>query len=265
VVAFSGFVERILESPSKRAKIRANDDFISPKCLSGLRLVRDNAIYEDDNLLVIDKPYGLAVQGGTGIDLSLDKILKNLSSGEEKLRLVHRLDRYTTGVLIIAKNMTTAKRLAKIFKRRENLRKEYLLVAWGHIHRDSGLIDYPLTKKYENNLEKVYVDRLGGQEALTSYRTLSYSSSYDLSFVKAEIITGRTHQIRVHFEGIGSPLLGDFKYGREDGKTLTSKLQLHSYRTTLNLFGREHVFVAEIPRHMEKVLDRVFPNWRELL
>ncbi|MDR2777688.1 MAG: RluA family pseudouridine synthase [Rickettsiales bacterium] len=272
LIRFSDFVEKVLRNPLKcdRGGTDRTVDRSEEKDVVAMvgcsRLLMDNIIYEDDDLLVIDKPYGLPVQGGTSIGMSVDRMLKNISSGGGQPRLVHRLDRYTTGVLIMAKNPSMAKGLAKIFRSRENIRKEYLLIAKGQMARTSSSIDYPLTKKYESGVEKVYVDRLGGQEALTNYSVLSYSRDYDLSFVRAEIVTGRTHQIRVHFREIGSPLLGDFKYGGEDaGGGITTKLQLHSHRATLKIFQREHMFVARIPKHMEKILDRVFGNWREFL
>jgi 23S rRNA pseudouridine955/2504/2580 synthase len=201
--------------------------------------------------------------------MSVAGIISGLSFyGEQKLRLVHRLDRHTTGVLLIAKNIRTADELTKIFKTRNGIRKEYLLIVTGNISKKQGLIDFSLVKRYEGNSEKVYVDNIGGQSALTSYDVLAYSEKYDLSFVKAEILTGRTHQIRVHFREIGNSLLGDFKYGNRRLKRntiSTDKLQLHSYRTILDLFGKKHLFVANIPKHMKKILAIVFDNFGEIL
>ncbi|MDR3078989.1 MAG: RluA family pseudouridine synthase [Rickettsiales bacterium] len=274
-ITFSDFVEKILNNPLKSSNARngagfgrhpgpsAGDGAIAASATLGP--IRDHIIYEDADLMAIDKPYGLPVQGGTALAVSVDSILKNFSNAGEQPKLVHRLDRYTTGVLVVAKNTATARRLAKIFRKREDLRKQYLLIVKGRVRRDSGLIDYPLTKRYENSAEKVYVDRLGGREAITKYRTLAYSEDYNLSLLEAEPVTGRTHQIRVHLREIGNPLLGDFKYAGDDGQSLSNKLQLHSRRITLNLSGRDLMFEASVPRHMERVLDIAFPHWRELI
>jgi 23S rRNA pseudouridine1911/1915/1917 synthase len=162
---------------------------------------------------------------------------------------------------MVAKNIRTADELAKIFRSRKGIRKEYLLIAIGHVSKKHGLIDFPLVKRYENNVEKVYVDSISGQKALTSYDVLAYSEEYDLSFVKAEILTGRTHQIRVHFREIGNSIVGDPKYScRHKKQTIVGadKLQLHSYRTTVDIFGERHVFTADIPQHMEKALTIAF-------
>ncbi|MDR1425713.1 MAG: RluA family pseudouridine synthase [Rickettsiales bacterium] len=273
-ITFSKFVAAVLQSPVRQGKNSENGTRGNPGLAaseywemldSHARLIVDSVIYEDDEMMVLDKPYGLAVQGGTGIKISIDKILKNICPSGKQLKLVHRLDRYTTGVLIVAKNVRTAEELIKIFRERKNVTKEYLLLARGFMARASGSIDYPLIKKYENNSEKVYVDRLGGQRALTNYARLAYSPDYDVSFVRAEIITGRTHQIRVHFREIGNPLLGDFKYGGIDAGKITGKLQLHSHRTTLNLFQKKHTFIARIPKHMEKILNRAFADWDKII
>jgi 23S rRNA pseudouridine955/2504/2580 synthase len=271
-IAFSNFVEKIMKNPLARKNnhtvenknARAN----GVNSRQSVALVTNSVIYEDNNLLVIDKPYDLPVQGGSGITVSVSSIISSLSNEEQNLKLVHRLDRYTTGVLIIAKNIKTADELTKIFRSRRGIKKEYLLIVNGHIAREQGLIDFPLVKKYENNLEKVYVDHVSGQKALTKYSVLAYSEKYSLSFVKAEILTGRTHQIRVHFREIGNSLLGDFKYGNKHMKRSAinaDKLQLHSYRTTVDIFGKRHIFVADIPGHMKKVLASAFFNYSEIL
>lgn len=261
IITFSQFVEKILNNPINSRDI---DKFTSNKIdVKYNNLIINNIIYEDENLLVINKPYNLPVQGGTGINISIDKILKNLNTEETNLKLVHRLDRDTTGVLLIAKNFETTNKLTKIFKNKDNIQKEYLLIVEGKISNPIGVINLPLIKKYENNIEKVYVDKINGKEAITKYEVLFYSPEFDISLVKAEILTGRTHQIRVHFKEIGHPLLGDFKYGKgknSDKNYITDKLQLHSFRTTLTIFGKKHIFVADIPKHMKDVLTKINYN-----
>ena len=126
-----------------------------------------------------------------------------------------------------------------------------MLFADGEIKNKSGVINYPLLKKYENNVEKVYVDKINGKEAITKYEVLFYSKKHNISLVRAEILTGRTHQIRVHFKEIGHSVIGDFKYGKNT--EISNKLQLHSWRTSLKLFGKNYTFVADLPSHMIEV------------
>lgn len=249
IIVFSTFVETILNNPIDRNEI---DKFTSNKVDEKYNsLITDNIIYEDDNLLVINKQYGLPVQGGTGIKVSIDKILKNLNTKDTNLKLVHRLDRDTTGVLLIAKNFETANKLTKMFKNKEHIKKEYLLFVNGEMKNKNGVINYPLLRKYENNVEKVYVDKTNGKEAITKYEVLFYSKKHNISLVRAEILTGRTHQIRVHFKEIGHSVVGDFKYGKNN--EVSNKLQLHSCRTSLKLFGKNYTFVADLPSHMIEV------------
>lgn len=209
-IQFSDFVYKILSNPQKERETAEN------MAVAGeLNCIYNNIIYENENLLILNKPYGLAVQGGTAIATSLDRLLKKMPIDGEKPKLVHRLDRYTTGVLLVAKNIETANELKRIFKEKRHIGKEYIAIVIGKIAKNSGIIDCPLTKKYEDGIEKVYVDRVNGKEAITSYEVLAYSSRYNLSLVRVRILTGRTHQIRVHFREIGNPLLGDFKYGKK--------------------------------------------------
>ncbi|MDR1499048.1 MAG: RluA family pseudouridine synthase [Rickettsiales bacterium] len=238
-IVFSEFIEKILKNPARGVKNNAD---VSKKYNN---LITNSTIFEDDNILVIDKPYGLAVQGGSGIDMSIDKIIGNF-------KLVHRLDKDTTGVLLIAKNLETSNELTKMFKNKGKIKKEYLLLSCGKIKNANGTISFPLLKKYENNIEKVYVDSAKGKEAVTNYEVLQYLKKNNISFVRAEILTGRTHQIRAHFKEIGHPVLGDFKYGKKEFNAQSGKLQLHSWRTTINLFGKDFVFMAKLPEHMKK-------------
>ena len=256
IIGFSEFVEKIMKNPVDKEYI---DKYAGPRVDDKYNyLILDNIIFEDKNLLVINKKYNLPVQGGTGIKVSIDRIIKNLNSDNTNLKLVHRLDRDTTGVLIIAKNIETTNRLMKMFKTKDDIIKEYLLIANGHIKNKNGVINLPLLKKYENNVEKVYVDKVNGKEAITEYEVIYYSEKYNLSFVKAKILTGRTHQIRVHFKEIGCPILGDFKYGKNND--LSDKLQLHSYHTKLKLFNSDYDFVAPLPDHMLSLLKMIDKN-----
>lgn len=250
IILFNDFVEKILTNPDK-IKVK-KDKNISEKYN---KLITDNVIFEDENLFVINKPSGLSVQGGSGIDVSVDKILKNLNTEDTNLKLAHRLDKDTSGVLIVTKNIETANTLTELFKNRKDIKKEYLLFVCGKPVKLTGIIDLPLIKKYNNNVEKVYVDKINGKKAITKYEVLGYSEKYNISLVKADILTGRTHQIRVHFKEIGCPVLGDFKYGNGGriAVDLGKNLFLHSWRISLRLFGKDYEFVADLPEYMEKL------------
>lgn len=254
-IEFSDFVEKILANPDR--KITINNKKISENYI---KMIIKSIIYEDKNLLVINKPYGISVQGGSGIKISIDDIIKHISNGKEKYRLVHRLDQYTTGVLLIAKNIEYANELKSIFKTKINIKKLYIAVVYGKIKNKSGIINYPLLKKYENNMEKVYVDKVLGKEAITKYKVQKYSEKYNISLVEAEILTGRTHQIRVHLKEIGNPIIGDYKYGKlkNNEVKISNKLQLHSFHTELKIFGKHYTFKAPIPEHMKLVVDKAF-------
>lgn len=261
IITFSDFIKKILESPFK-AKIEIEKKID----IKYNNLITNNIIFQDNNLLVINKPSGLSVQGGTGIKISIDRILKNLvSEKENNLKLVHRLDKDTSGVLLIAKNIETANALTKIFKSKNNIKKEYLAFIYGYPKNKCGTINFPLIKKYDNNIEKVYVDKVNGKEAVTKYEIIKYYKKYDISLVKIEILTGRTHQIRVHFKEIGYPIVGDYKYGKKNNIFnntcfLGKNLLLHSYRTSLKFFGKDYVFIAKIPEYMKMICGDVSIN-----
>lgn len=255
IIEFSDFVEKILTNPDR--KIVINNKKVSDNYI---QIIRKSTIYEDKNLLVINKPYGVSVQGGSGINISIDDIIKCISNKKEKYRLVHRLDQYTTGVLLIAKNIEYANELKSIFKTKRNIKKLYIAIVYGKIKNKLGVIDYPLLKKYENNIEKVYVDKILGKEAITKYKVQKYSKKYNISLVEAEILTGRTHQIRVHLKEIGNPIIGDYKYSKlKNNKVrISNKLQLHSFHTELSIFNKHYIFEAPIPEHMKLVIDKAF-------
>ncbi|GMO61227.1 MAG: RluA family pseudouridine synthase [Rickettsiales bacterium] len=211
-------------------------------------------IYEDDYIFAINKPSGLAVQGGSKIE----KCVADYLQGTEKL--VHRLDKDTSGVLVIAKNRENAEILTEYFKNKnEHLEKIYLAVAIGNFTKSEGEINLPLLKKVENGVEKVYVSQ-DGKEAKTKYRVIKYSERLNLSLVEVQILTGRTHQIRVHLKEIGHPVLNDGKYGGKMAcsNEFGSKMYLHSYRLNIRDFHeRDTDIKAEKPAYFKKVERRL--------
>lgn len=230
----------INEKPRSSIPQRKIDEFFSYK------------IYEDDNILAIDKPSGLAVQGRSLARASIDDILYNLKQQGEGLFLVHRIDRDTSGVLLLAKNKKAAALLTEHFKNK-TIKKTYLALLDGNLKQEQGRIDIPLKKKRVGALEKVYPDFANGDQAISDYKLLRHFDGYCL--VEFSPITGRTHQLRVHAKEIGHAIIGDFKYGGKKviRKEVASRLCLHAQSVTLqDYFGRKLEIKAKSPDFSSK-------------
>jgi 23S rRNA pseudouridine955/2504/2580 synthase len=211
-------------------------------------------IYEDNDILVINKPAGIAVQGGTGIVHSVDSCLPFLTESEEPLRLVHRLDKDTSGILVLAKNRHAAAEYTRYLRERQ-LEKYYLALVLGNIHPLAGLIQEPIQKQGSKGQEKMVVAK-GGDKAETYYKTLDRVGEV-ASLVQLQPITGRTHQLRVHLAHLGNPIVGDGKYGAAfhlEHPAISSlleanskKLHLHAWRLVLPTAQGRKEIVAPLP------------------
>lgn len=164
-----------------------------------------NIVFEDENLLAINKPSGLASQGGSGIDISVADFAKL-----KNYQLVHRLDKDTSGLLLLAKNSKTADLLTEKFKTKE-IHKTYLALVCGVVRKERIIIKIPLAKKLLGKNEKVMPDYENGKPAITELKTIRVQKKFSL--VELSPITGRTHQLRVHCKEIGHPIVNDVKYG----------------------------------------------------
>lgn len=210
-------------------------------------------IYKDDNIIVLNKPSGLAVQGGTNTSRHVDGMLEALRFElNEKPKLVHRIDKDTSGVLVLARNRTWADRLTKAF-REHTLPKTYLALVNSCPKNPAGEIKAPLEKCGEKSL--VSPD---GKPAATVYKTLDEVGS-KFALVEASPLTGRTHQIRAHMEYIGCPIVGDDKYfggeKRQKYASIPDKLYLHAYKIDLSaLYNKKTVIKAALPEHFKKAL-----------
>ncbi len=203
-------------------------------------------IFEDENLLAINKPSGLATQGGSDIKISVDDFLPLLEDGE-KFQLVHRLDKDTSGILLIAKNNKAAEFLTDAF-RNKAIKKTYLALVRGAVKKSEGVINIPLRKKITGKNEKVRPDFEEGKEAITEYKTLKVFADHSLLELKP--LTGRTHQLRVHCKEIGHAILNDGKYGGRACRSedLCSRLCLHAYKIEIpDYFGKELKLETELP------------------
>ncbi len=217
--------------------------------------LRARVLHKDAEVLVIDKPAGLAVQGGTGTDRHLDGLLDALKfDAKERPRLVHRLDRDTSGVLVLARTAEAARWLGDAFKGRDT-DKVYWAVVAGVPKIRQGTIDLKLAKLPGKAGERVVVDEREGKKAITDYAVVEDIKGV-ASWLALKPITGRTHQLRAHLEAIGHPILGDGKYGGKsahlDIADAPKQLQLHARSIALTRpNGKKLQVEAPLPSHMK--------------
>lgn len=219
-----------------------------------VQLMQESVLFKNDDVIVINKPAGLAVQGGTGITRSVDGMLDALRFDGERPKLVHRLDKDTSGVLVLARNAKTATRLMKEFSGK-TAEKTYWALTKGVPDSDEGKIDMPLSKQEEGDHEKVAVDEDEGKRAVTYFKVIERLAR-TTAWVELMPITGRTHQLRVHMAEIGNPILGDGKYGGKNAmiEGLSNRLHLHARRIVIP--GLLDV-TAPLPRHMQESWERL--------
>jgi 23S rRNA pseudouridine955/2504/2580 synthase len=193
-------------------------------------------LYEDDEVLALNKPHGLAVQGGTKTSHHIDRLLGAWGEGMDRPRLTHRLDRDTSGVLLLGKTPKAAASLSGSFAKRR-AQKTYWAIVAGAPRPPEGVIEMPLVKKGVGDRELVVQadpKEFGAEPADTEYVTLSRAGQ-KATWMALRPLTGRTHQLRAHMKAIGHPILGDPKYGDDTSRDLSGelKLQLHARRIEL--------------------------------
>lgn len=216
--------------------------------------LQNAVLYRDADVLIIDKPAGLAVQGGTGIDVSVDSMLDVLRfDAHERPKLVHRLDRDTSGVLVLARNARAAKWLTAAFKARET-EKVYWAVTQGVPKPSRGKIDMPLAKLPGPAGEKMIEDEDAGKRAVTLYIVLDRAAGR-AAWLALSPLTGRTHQLRAHCAALGTPIVGDGKYGGRsafiEGPGIAKRLHLHARSIRLQTpDGRSIGATAPLSPHM---------------
>ncbi len=188
----------------------------------------ESIIFEDEGILIINKPAGIVVHSGSGQDYGVIEAFREINEAYKKLELVHRLDKDTSGCLILAKNIKILRELHNIINKNE-IKKSYTALLAGRLEKKKIIVNSSLSKNPEN--EKIITVKEGGKAA----ETIIYceNPSDKASLVNIELITGRTHQIRVHSASIGHPVLGDSKYGdrkvnREFKKQGLKRMFLHA-------------------------------------
>jgi 23S rRNA pseudouridine1911/1915/1917 synthase len=219
-------------------------------------------VYEDADVAVIDKPAGLVVHPAAGHDhgtlvnalLGHTPDLQGIG-GEVRPGIVHRLDKDTSGLIVVAKNERALQVLQEQFKAR-TIRKMYLALVEGSVEPRAGIIDAPIGRS-KTDRKKMAVTH-DGRSALTRYRVRQIFHQPDLSLVEAYPETGRTHQIRVHFAWLKHPLVGDELYGRQKPIVPIGRHFLHAASLTLTLpNGETHTFTSILPDDLQRVLDRL--------
>ena len=232
----------------KHALSKADRDFLASITL-----------YEDDDLLVVNKPPGIAVQGGTKTTHHIDRLLEGLGDGPEtRPRLVHRLDRDTSGVLVIAKRRSVAAKLGRAFQTR-SVRKIYWALLHGVPRPPQGKVEAALVKASGPEGDRVRKARAGEQDvaqsAVTHYAVVDRAGQ-QVAFVSLKPVTGRQHQLRAHMAILGHPILGDEKYhGDKDlPEGIPNKLHLHARRISFPHPSGEGVVdvTAPLPEHMAR-------------
>lgn len=242
------------------ARAPINTRVIKPVTAEEARALTDSILYLDDDVIVINKPAGLAVQGGTNLDQHLDAMLDCLTfDAKERPRLVHRLDKDTSGVLLLGRSAFATAKLAAAFRSRE-ARKCYWSLVAGVPQYPQGRIDAALAKMTGRMGDKVAVDEEDGKRAVTYYRVVDKVLK-KAAWLEMEPRTGRTHQLRAHAALLGTPIQGDGKYGGQEayltGQGVSRKLHLHARALMVpHPRGKAVIRVlAPLPAHMEASFD----------
>lgn len=243
-----------IDDPGTIKPVRVND--------AEAEFLRSLILYEDDDIYVFNKPHGLAVQGGSGTTRHLDGMLKSLPNSKgEAPRLVHRLDRDTSGCLVVAKTRAAASHFGNVFRSR-SARKIYWAIVAGNPNPRQGEISCFLARQSTADGEQMVVAKNGapGAQHSLSYYSTTDTASRRFAWVTLKPVTGRTHQLRVHMAQLGTPIIGDPRYFNienwQGAPGLGEGLQLHARRIAIPLRGGKRLDIsAPLPPHMRDSFD----------
>lgn len=220
--------------------------------------ISQSIMFEDDVMMVINKPSGIAVHGGSGIRSGVIEIIRSIRENAKYLELVHRIDRETSGCLLIAKKRSMLRRLHDLL-RENKVKKKYLALVQGRVHENHKKIEAPLCKNQLKSGERVVkIDPVNGKDSVTKIKVVHYYDNCTL--VEAMPLTGRTHQIRVHLAHIGHPIVGDEKYGDEkSAKVKFKRLFLHaaSIGCVVPEIERKLYFEAPLDADLQNLLQHL--------
>ncbi|WP_183410128.1 23S rRNA pseudouridine(955/2504/2580) synthase RluC [Litorivivens lipolytica] len=214
-------------------------------------------LFEDDRLLIIDKPSGLAVHGGSGVSLGLIEALRKMRPEAKFLELVHRLDRDTSGCVMLAKKRSTLKTLHGLL-RGDGVDKRYLALVEGRWSHRKEQVKLPLEKNVLRSGERMVKTTPEGKYALTRYQVVQRFAGATL--VEAKPVTGRTHQIRVHCQAAGHPIIGDDKYGKDEVNQRfrergVQRLFLHAHSLRFELEGEWIEVRAPLSKDLQSFVE----------
>jgi 23S rRNA pseudouridine955/2504/2580 synthase len=233
----------------------------SPASAAGFAWLGERVVFEDDRILLVDKPAGLAVHGGSGIDIGCIEALRLLRPEDRALELVHRLDRDTSGCLLIAKRRSALRLLHEIL-RNQRMRKFYIALVAGSWPKKLRRVDWSLAKQQRGGEAHVKIDD-AGKPSVTHFEPLTRFGNF-ATLVGVTLETGRTHQIRVHAAAAGHPLAGDTRYGSERFNTELAhrgleRMFLHAASLSFTWPDSESVFgvCIPLPRELQRVLTKL--------
>ncbi len=228
------------------------------------KLILDSIIYQDDEIVVLNKPANFCVHGGSGQSSGVIETIRSTGDDYSNLELVHRLDKDTSGCLILAKSIPVLRKLNLNLKNGE-INKTYIALLSGQIKQHEWVIDNPLSKNMSQGGERIVSINSSGKKAVT--KIVRKRVFEDTSLVNVSLITGRTHQIRVHSSSVGHPILGDRKYGnREQNRKYKNKglrrIFLHASKLDfiLPISGKRIVIEAPLSQDLQRVLELIDPG-----
>ena len=226
---------------------------------SRIKQLLSRIIFEDQHLIVLNKPAGMAVHGGSGINFGIIETLRAAQPSYAKLELVHRLDRDTSGCLVLAKKHSTLREL-QASMRAGNWHKSYVLLVRGHLEEEPQIVLKPLKKLATKSGERIVTVAPDGKPSETIFHTRQNFKEF--AYLEAELKTGRTHQIRVHAMAIGHQIAGDPKYGDEE---LNAELRanglkrmfLHAEQVSFPWQGKKQHFTARLDKELLTFLEHL--------
>lgn len=220
------------------------------------KLLQESILYEDETLIVLNKPSGIAVHGGSGLSLGVIEAMRKIRSDLPYLELVHRIDRETSGCLLLAKKRSMLRSIQALFESRQVKKTYWALLNHPWQGKQSIAVDKPLEKNIQRSGERMVRVGEEGKASLTYFKLLKNFKT--LCLVEAMPKTGRTHQIRVHSAWLGHPIVGDDKYGKalELGEVKVDKkrLYLHARAIEFTLGDKHYCFEAELDESFENLI-----------
>ncbi len=251
-------IVRIPPVRSAQTETKSNRSSVSKGLIKTLE---QRVLFEDKHLLIINKPSGLAVHGGSGLSMGLIEVLRIMRPDCEGLELVHRLDKDTSGCVMLSKKRTVLRELHQLL-RDDKVDKRYLALLQGRWRGKEHLIDAPLKKNVLRSGERLVRVSSEGKASQTRFKIIKHYP--DATLVEAKPITGRTHQIRVHAQFAGHPILGDRRYGEEEANRQSkqkglNRLFLHANSLAFSLAGTGQVIEvsAALDEELKVVLNKL--------